>query len=156
MRFLVLVGQVARRAPRLTAGLWYACFGFIGAGSLFLASAVVRGRAVMLLYVCLPALAGGIAGSISGATALCERRRGGTVRAMFQGVLVTFEAYLLFAPIFSVMYVLTSGNSVNLPGLTIGVLTVGFLATAVLFLPLGAFAGLMLTVLTGRSEKTRG
>lgn len=153
--FLRSVPTVMDRYPRVVAGGLFALLGCGGSGLPFLIPSLQRGFPTLLLFVGLPTLAGGAAGAMLGPQ-LIRHRPGfwqGLLTGAGWGLLATLLAMVLFAPLFSLGYVLASWSGRpgysgivhldHLPALIGQVGLFSFLAMGPLAFPLGAIGGVI-------------
>jgi hypothetical protein len=122
---------------------------------MFLSPALSRGWDAILLYVLTPGIAAGGGGALVGRR-LLRGGRTASLEGAGLGLLAAAVAHVFFGPLFAAQYwlleqVTGSSISANPLGTALAVTWVGFLATAVLTLPVGAIAGALLAACSGRS-----
>lgn len=140
-RYALKMADQLEHNPTIWAGAWFGFWGLVASSAIYLEPAIARGSTEVALYLFLPAASAAAAGARLGARILHESEDRGAM-AVGVGVRIAVEAYAIFGCLFSAAYLIANRTGSTSPaGLLMAVLSVGFLATAPITIPIGGLAG---------------
>jgi hypothetical protein len=138
-------GALVNRWPRLAAAL---CFGVAGSAlpaAWFLPTVLSRWDPIALaLFIGLPGVAAATAGAVVGAAICDPLKRITSQGAILRGAGVATLAFVIFAPMFSVLFAHTSPGRTNILGLALTVLIFSAVAIWWLAAAVGGVVGWLL------------
>lgn len=141
-----------RARQRAVGALWFAGWGVLAAGVVFLVPALDppgRRDVHLLLYVLLPGLSALPAGALVG-PGILDPVRAGPWKAAGLGLLATVVAHLVFAPLFALGIEFDARASSNFLGLWMATTVLGIPMMGPVTLPAGTLAGWLLHLLGRR------
>jgi len=150
-RSMLLVRHSRNGVERMLAAAWFAAWGMLAAGAMYLAPATQSGWAAVTVWVVVPGIAAAAVGAGLGPLFL-RRATAGPWKSLALGAVAATLTHVVFAPAFGLGWWLMGSGTTNLPGMIFATLTLGFVMVAPVTLPTGMVAGWLLYWL-GRTRR---